>query len=614
MNLREEVISELIEKMNNLLERIEECEKRHIDLLNSVSKDYFKSARNLLHYNELRKHDIRELQKKLRNLGLSRLANSSSHVKASLLNNKHILESLFGKAADHPPKSGLSIKNGMKRQNKFAKELLGFRSKSRRVRIMVTQPTETAENYEMVLDMAKNGMNCARINCAHDTPEVWINIIKNVKRASQELGRNIKIAMDLSGPKIRTGEIKPGPKVRKFSPVRNDLGNVIKPAFIRLIDESLSEIQQDDDFIPVNGEWLASVKKDDELTLKDTRGKQRRLRVVGLKADEVLVSCSDTMYVETGTVINGARNGSAMVGEQPPIEQSLFLRIGDKFTVHREGVGEPATFDQQGNILSNARISCQIHEVFNGVKKGDPVLFDDGKIEGRIIDQTSDSFDVEIIRAKERGSKLKAEKGINFPTSDLSISGLTEKDKEDLKFIVEHSDIVNFSFVNTKEDVEELVDELEKLNALGKINVILKIETQKAYDNLTEILLTAMKMKYIGVMIARGDLAVETGWDRIGWVQKEILGLCNAAHIPVVWATQVFENMAKKGLPSRAEITDATTSLKADCVMLNKGPYINRAITLLHKILSDMERFDEKNESMLPSMNKLLGPRGRAKA
>jgi len=82
--------------------------------------------------------------------------------------------------------------------------------------------------------------------------------------------------------------------------------------------------------------------------------------------------------------------------------------------------------------------------------------------------------------------------------------------------------------------------------------------------------------------------------------------LCNAAHIPVVWATQVLENLAKKGLPSRSEITDATTSLKAECVMLNKGPFINDAISLLDKILRNMEDYNEKNESMLPQLEKLM--------
>ena len=138
------------------------------------------------------------------------------------------------------------------------------------------------------------------------------------------------------------------------------------------------------------------------------------------------------------------------------------------------------------------------------------------------------------------------------------------------------------------------------------MDVILKIETKFAVANLTEILLAAMQAQSIGVMIARGDLAVETGWDNIGKVQEEILQLCGAAHVPVVWATQVLENLAKKGLPSRSEITDATIALQAECIMLNKGPYINRAISLLNSILSDMEANHEKKEVMLPKLENLL--------
>ena len=169
-----------------------------------------------------------------------------------------------------------------------------------------------------------------------------------------------------------------------------------------------------------------------------------------------------------------------------------------------------------------------------------------------------------------------------------------------------HADVVNFSFVNTRADVEELIHELDKHGVRDQLSIILKIETQRAFDNLNEILLTAMQVKYIGVMIARGDLAVETGWDHIGKVQREILSICSAAHIPVVWATQVLESMAKKGLPSRSEITDATSSLNAECVMLNKGLYINDAIQLLDQILSDMERYQEKSEAMLPQLGKLF--------
>jgi pyruvate kinase len=90
-------------------------------------------------------------------------------------------------------------------------------------------------------------------------------------------------------------------------------------------------------------------------------------------------------------------------------------------------------------------------------------------------------------------------------------------------------------------------------------------------------------------MIARGDLAVECGFENLAQSQERILALCQAADVPVIWATQVLENMAKKGMPSRAEITDAAMASRAQCVMLNKGPYILRAMKTLDGLLRQAE-------------------------
>ncbi|MEC8831254.1 MAG: pyruvate kinase, partial [Bacteroidota bacterium] len=175
-------------------------------------------------------------------------------------------------------------------------------------------------------------------------------------------------------------------------------------------------------------------------------------------------------------------------------------------------------------------------------------------------------------------------------------------DREDLKFVVEHADIVNYSYVNDDQDVNDLINELEKLGASDDLGIILKIETNLAYKNLVNILITAMQRKHIGIMIARGDLALEVGWKNMGMVQEGILSFCSAAHIPVVWATQVLEGLAKKGMPSRSEITDITSSVQAECVMLNKGPHINEAIAFLDEVLLNVESSHHKKEVLLPRM------------
>jgi pyruvate kinase len=327
---------------------------------------------------------------------------------------------------------------------------------------------------------------------------------------------------------------------------------------------------------------------------------------MALRNTGVLAHCLKTSYIETGTALEctNRKMATIFVGDLPSVQQPIILRKGDILKVlKRAAEGQPAIFDEEGNLIQNAQISCQLPEAFDYVKSGDRVLFDDGKIEGIVEKVQKVEWEVRITSAREKGSKLRAGKGINFPDTELKINGLTAKDKKDLEFVARHADIVNFSFVNRKEDVEQLYDELGKLGVLHQLGVILKIETRHAVKHLRHILLAAMKSKPIGVMIARGDLAVEIGWDSIGRVQQEILTFCGAAHIPVVWATQVLENLAKKGLPSRSEITDAAAAMQAECVMLNKGPYILSAIRLLSVILSDLEAHHVKNEVMLPKLH-----------
>jgi pyruvate kinase len=102
----------------------------------------------------------------------------------------------------------------------------------------------------------------------------------------------------------------------------------------------------------------------------------------------------------------------------------------------------------------------------------------------------------------------------------------------------------------------------------------------------------------IGVMIARGDLAVEAGFERLAELQEEILWLCEAAHVPVIWATQVLDRLAHTGIATRAEVTDAAMAVRAECVMLNKGPHIEKAATTLVDILRRMEHHQYKKRSL----------------
>jgi len=160
---------------------------------------------------------------------------------------------------------------------------------------------------------------------------------------------------------------------------------------------------------------------------------------------------------------------------------------------------------------------------------------------------------------------------------------------------------VSQSFVKRPADIVSLQDELLAM-AGTSLGLVIKIETKKGFKNLPKLLLTAMRSYPIAVMIARGDLAVEAGWERLAELQEEILWLCEAAQIPVIWATQVLERTTKTGQPSRAEISDAALSQRADCVMLNKGPHIIAAIKMLDNILHRMQGHQYKKT---PRMRKL---------
>ncbi|MCB0855316.1 MAG: hypothetical protein KDD63_24000, partial [Bacteroidetes bacterium] len=410
-----------------------------------------------------------------------------------------------------------------------------------------------------VAQMVEAGMNTVRINCAHDGPEIWAKMIKNVRKVSEKASRKCKVTMDLAGPKIRTGAMVLGPQVVKLRTKKDDMGGVIQPAQVWFGKEKPLEASMI--HLPVKDGWTNDLEPGDEIHFRDTRNKKRQLIVIEKSESGVIAECYKTAYVQTGTVLILEKNNNSLftkVEDLPSAEQSIPLAEGDQLQLHKSSeAGEPAQFDQEGNLIRPAHISCTSHEIFEQARKGEKILFDDGKIAGVIRDVKKEEMLIEITYTAPNGGKLRADKGINFPKSNLTIRGLTHKDKEDLEFVAKNADVVNMSFVNQAKDVEDLLSELKEHDAIGKLGIILKIETMQAFENLLEILLTSMQTYPVGVMIARGDLAIETGWDKIGFIQEEILWLCQAAHIPNIWATQVLENLAKKGMPSRAEITDA---------------------------------------------------------
>jgi pyruvate kinase len=576
-------------------------------LLDAIHVNYRRSARNLLHYLALRRHDLRPLQLRLAALGLSSLGRAESCVLATVDAVLGVLHRLGQRAWERASEADLAdLAIGQRLLAEHSEALLGPAVPGRGVRIMVTMPSAAADEYTLVHELLQQGMNCMRINCAHDNAAAWAKMIANVRRAERALGRPCRVAMDLAGPKLRTGPLEAGPKVIRIRPCRDVYGRLTEPARIWLNSETEPHAPPTaaDACLPVPAAWMARLRVGERIKLIDARDTKRNFVVVDVTENGCWVKATKTAYLVPGTILRRERgvkgvDREAVLGDLPPREAALSLRPGDLlFLTRDQKPGRPATVDSEGRVLTPARIGCTIPEVFDHVRSGESIWFDDGKVGGVVENVDNNRVVVHVTQTQLGGGKLRADKGINLPESELQLGAMTPKDVEDLSFAAEHADIVELSFANSARDVEDLQGHLERLGR-RRPAIVLKIETRRGFENLPDMLLTAMRWPCCGVMIARGDLAVECGFERLAEVQEEILWICEAGHIPVVWATQVLETLAKEGMPSRAEISDAAMGNRAECVMLNKGPHMVSAVRVLDDILRRMQAHQTKKRAML---------------
>lgn len=604
------LLSEVGEALMLLKTEMLALEQRHAKLLEGVAPEHLSSARNLLHYLAMRKQDLRTLQTRLASLGLSSMGRSEAHALSSV----NAVLDLIGRSLRKPKPAATAqapcdLGSGAALLDAHGLQLLGPVPKERGVRIMVTMPSEAATDYSVVHRLLESGMDCMRINCAHDDAEAWLKMIVHLQRARTALNLPCSVLMDLAGPKLRTGDIEPGPAVRKLRPSRDAFGRVTAPARAWLTGHRAPHGPPSaaDGVLHVDRDWLATLDVGDRLSLHDTRGRRRVLHIVDSDRGGLWAESARTAYVTNGSRLK--RIGKHAHGSQtseisgiPSCEGSIVLQAGDVLILTRESRhGRTASYDSAGRLLSPARVPCTLPEVFAHVKPGERVFLDDGHIAGIAEAVTGAEIRVRIERTPPQGARLKKDKGINLPDTQLKMPALTEKDNEDLEFAVRHADMIGLSFANHESNVQSLIERLRQFDVRPP-GIVLKIETRRGFERLPAMLLTAMRHQRFGVMIARGDLAVECGYERLAEAQEEILWLCEAAHCPAIWATQVLETMAKEGTPSRAEITDAAMGHRAECVMLNKGPHVNEALRVLDDILRRMDSHQSKKRAMLRAL------------
>jgi pyruvate kinase len=276
------------------------------------------------------------------------------------------------------------------------------------------------------------------------------------------------------------------------------------------------------------------------------------------------------------------------------------VRPGDRILLAFDAPEENERFSFQA--------SCAMPDVLRQVKAGAKVSIKDGLIVGVVEEVDAAGLVVAVTRTPPEGQALEPEKGINFPATPIEVMPLTLEDLRDLDFVAVNADMVGYSFVQRPEDVALLQTELTKRrDGRPPIGIVAKIETQLGFSNLPEIIVQGAGGNPFAVMIARGDLAVEIGYERMSEVQEEILWLCEAAYVPVIWATQVLESLVKRGMPSRGEFTDAAMGNRAECVMLNKGKFIAEGVSVLDNVLRRMEAHMVKKSPQLRALSAWAG-------
>jgi pyruvate kinase len=255
-------------------------------------------------------------------------------------------------------------------------------------------------------------------------------------------------------------------------------------------------------------------------------------------------------------------------------QEPIVLKSGDSFTLTTEPI-----------IGDADRVSVSFEPLLKAVKPGDTIFLNDGFIQLEVLQVEGKNVPCRV----RVGGELRSRKGLNLPGIDLGISAFTERDREGLKFAAENGlDAISQSFVQSAADIDAVRRAAEGLGYYPLI--IAKIERSRALDKMDEILQSAD-----GIMIARGDLGVETPIEQIALVQKRLMRLANLLGKPVITATQMLESMTENRRPTRAEATDVANAILdgTDCVMLSAesamGKYPLDAVTMLAKIAEAVE-------------------------
>ena len=258
------------------------------------------------------------------------------------------------------------------------------------------------------------------------------------------------------------------------------------------------------------------------------------------------------------------------------VESPLEFKIGDMVKV----------FGRPEMDSTHDTINLSYRDITKDVKVGDDLLFDDGELDMRIVENNGPMLVAQV----QNDGVLGAHKSVNIPGEHIDLPALTEKDKQNILLAIELDiDFIAHSFVRNAADIKEVQDILDEHGS--DIKIISKIENQEGVDNIDEIIDASY-----GIMIARGDLGIEVPIERIPGIQRNIIRKCVACRKPVIVATQMLHTMINNPRPTRAEVTDIANAIyyRTDALMLSgetaSGKYPLEAVQTMARIAEQAEK------------------------
>ena len=576
--------NEIIHQLSQLRNEINHClmefsKSHHIDMADA-------SKQNLCAFLGLQKPLNPVLHSNLIKEGFSSIQQMSPHILYSL--NK-IISHLSSN--DQQYENYIDFNNAVFLKKQRNKELLG-KSEEDPISIMVTLDKTMLERPEIFKELLRAGMTIARINLAHDY-SVWKQLVENIRAAEKELDDvKCKIYVDLPGPKIRVFDFR---KIQAPLVIHTENNS---PIGYLVSDQGIVPSIRHAFKIELNIKEFKDITPGQIIPFTDVKGRKRHFTVLEMIDARCLkVELNKTAILNEETTIKLSHDNHSKVTNLLERQPTIKVKKGDILRIYKSHGyhGKPK------NNKQPASIGITIPEALKNVKPKDRVFFDDGNICAAVLNVTDTYLDIKITLTRKEREIIKPEKGVNFPDSQvyLNVPAITETDISILPEIAPFVDLVGISFIHQPNDIRIVKRYLDQYTERN-IGVIAKIETKHALLSLSKIILEGLNLDLFGVMIARGDLAIEIGYEQLANVQEGILELCRAAHVPVIWATSVLNHMNKKGIPLRAEITDAFMGLRADCIMMNKGPHISSSIKFLQQL-------DElKEDPMLNIRNSII--------